>query len=378
MFQSMLYASLMVDILADQPKKGRGAVSNAAGRFEPHTRVAIDDGWNLASDWGGDECAPPKLKTEVTVECAKSALTRNASPDLPFDRSLNPYRGCEHGCVYCYARPSHAYMNLSPGLDFESKLFVKKDMAAVLEAELRKPSYKPAPVMIGANTDPYQPIEREHRITRELLEVLRAYRHPAVIITKSYRITRDLDILGEMAADNLISVGISLTTLDAGLARTMEPRASTPSKRLEAMRALSGVGVPVAVLAAPMVPTLNDHELEAILQASAEAGASVATYILLRLPRELQGLFSEWLEIHAPHKAKRVMSLLSQSRGGQHNDSQFGTRMTGTGVHAKLLSQRFGLACRKLGLARADPGEFRLNVNAFACPARVGDQLPLL
>jgi len=374
MFCLLLYAPAMVEILPDQPKKGRGAVSNAAGRFEPHARVAIDDGWNLVDE----EAAPPKLKTEVTVECAKSALTRNASPDLPFDRSLNPYRGCEHGCVYCYARPSHAYMNLSPGLDFESKLFVKKDLAAVLEAELRKPSYQPAPVMIGANTDPYQPIERNHRITRELLEVLHAYRHPAVIITKSHLITRDVDLLREMAAEGLVSVGISLTTLDAGLARTMEPRASTPPKRLEAMRVLSGAGVPVAVLAAPMVPTLNDHELEAILQASSVAGATVATYILLRLPRELHGLFDEWLQTHVPNKAKRVMSLLSQSRGGGHNDSQFGTRMTGTGVHAQLLSQRFGLACKKLGLVRADPGEFKLNVDAFTRPARVGDQLTLI
>jgi len=363
----------MVDALADQPKKGRGAVSNAAGRFEAHGCVAIDDGWDLE----GDDGAPVKLKTEVTVERAKSALTRNASPDIPFDRSLNPYRGCEHGCVYCYARPSHAYMNLSPGLDFESKLFVKKDLASVLEGELRKPGYKPAPVMIGANTDPYQPIEREHRITRELLEVLHAYRHPTVIITKSHLITRDVDILSAMAADNLISVGISLTTLDANLARTMEPRATTPTKRLQTMRDLSDAGIPVAVLAAPMVPTLNDHELEAILQASAEAGATAATYILLRLPLELKGLFAEWLNVHAPNKAKRVLSLLSQSRDGQLYDTEFGTRMTGVGVHAKLLSQRFRLACKKVGLAPANPGEFKLDTTVFTLPARSGDQLVL-
>ena len=363
----------MIDVVPNQPKKGRGAVSNHAGRFEPHARVAVDDGWDLA----GEGAEPDKLKTEVTVECAKSALTRNASPDLPFDRSLNPYRGCEHGCVYCYARPSHAYMNLSPGLDFESKLFVKDNLAAVLEAELHKPGYSPAPVMIGANTDPYQPIERERRITRQILEILHTYRHPAVIITKSHLITRDVDILADMAASNLVSVGISLTTLDRDLARTMEPRAATPARRLEAMKVLSGAGVPVAVLAAPMVPTLNDHELEAILHASADAGARVATYILLRLPRELKDLFGEWLQTHAPGKAKRVMSLLSQSRGGGHNDPNFGTRMTGTGVHAKLLSQRFRLACKKLGLECAEPGAFALNTSAFIRPARVGDQLAL-
>lgn len=364
----------MVDQLSPQVKKGRGAVSNTAGRFEPYGTVAIDDGWDLAED----AATPPKLKTEVTVEQVKSALTRNTSPDIPFDRSLNPYRGCEHGCIYCYARPSHTYMNLSAGLDFESKLFVKKDMARVLEAELRKPSYTPKPVMIGANTDPYQPIEREHRVTREVLEILREYRHPAVIITKSHLVTRDLDILSDMAQDNLISVGVSLTTLDGTVARTAEPRAPTPSKRLGTMKTLSEAGVPVTVLAAPMIPTLNDHELEAIMTASRDAGASSATYILLRLPMELKELFAEWLEAHAPNKAKRVMSLLSQSRGGQLYASEFGTRMSGTGVHAKLLSQRFHLACKKLDLRPADPGEFSLNCNAFRRPPRKGDQLALL
>lgn len=363
----------MVDVLPNQPKKGRGAVSNATGRFEPHARVGIDDGWALAED----DTPAPKLKTEITAETVRRALTRNASPDIPFDRSLNPYRGCEHGCVYCYARPSHAYMNLSPGLDFESKLFVKKDMAKALEAELRKPGYRPAPVMIGANTDPYQPIERDHRITRELLEVLHAFRHPTVIITKSHLVTRDVDILADMAKDNLISVGVSLTTLDADLARTMEPRAATPPRRLDAMRILSGAGVPVAVMAAPMVPTLNDHELEAIMRASRDMGATRANYILLRLPRELKDLFSEWLQTHAPGKAKRVMNLLSQSRNGQLYVSDFGTRMSGTGVHAQLLSQRFKLACKKLGLRPAGTGEFPLNCDAFMRPPRAGDQLGL-
>ena len=363
----------MVDQLPNQAKKGRGSVSNDAGRFEPHARVTVDDGWDLAEDAD----APPKLRTEVTAERVKTALTRNSSPDIPFDRSLNPYRGCEHGCIYCYARPSHAYMNLSPGLDFETKLFVKSNMAERLEAELRKPTYTPGTVIIGGNTDPYQPVEREHQITRQLLEVLRAYRHPTVIITKSHLVTRDLDLLGDMVEDNLISVGISLTTLDGDLARTLEPRAATPTRRLAAMRTLSDAGIPVAVLAAPMIPTLNDHELEAILQASVAAGASSAAYILLRLPLELKDLFSEWLQTHTPHKAKRVMSLLSQSRNGQLYVSEFGSRMTGTGVHAKLLNQRFHLACRKLAIRPAEPAEFPLNSAAFTRPARVGDQLGL-
>jgi len=373
MFFLICYGAGMVYVVSHPLKKGRGAVSNVSGRFEAHARVAVDDGWQLAED----HALPEKFKTEVTVECVKSALTRNMSPDIPFDRSLNPYRGCEHGCVYCYARPSHAYMNLSPGLDFESKLFVKKNMAKTLEAELRKPRYTVAPVMIGANTDPYQPVEREHRVTRELLEVLQAYRHPTVIVTKSHLITRDLDILSEMAADNLVSIGISLTTLDGDLARTMEPRAATPSKRLQTMRTLADAGVAVTVLAAPMVPSLNDHELEAILTASAEAGATSAAYILLRLPLELKGLFAEWLQTHAPNKAKRVMSLLSQSRDGQLYISEFGSRMTGSGVHAKLLSQRFQLACKKLALNPTEPGGFTLNADAFTRPIRTGDQLAL-
>ncbi len=367
----------MTDSLPNTPKrgplKGRGVVSNASGRYEAQTRIPVDDGWVLARD----EDAAPKLRTDVTVETCKSALTRNTSPDIPFDRSLNPYRGCEHGCVYCYARPSHAYMNLSPGLDFESKLFIKANMAERLEAELRKPSYKPAPVMIGANTDPYQRIEGEYEITRSLLEVLSAYRHPAVIVTKSYMVTRDLGLLAEMAADNLISVGISLTTMDKDLARTMEPRAATPKRRLQAMEILSAAGVPTTVLAAPMIPTLNDFELEGILEASRDAGATTAAYILLRLPLELKDLFAEWLETHAPNKAKRVMSLLKQSRDGQLYVSEFGTRMTGTGVHAKLLNQRFHLACKKLGLRPAEPAAFPLNSSAFTRPPRVGDQLGL-
>jgi len=363
----------MVDEIPNCAKKGRGAVSNAAGRFEPHARVAVDDGWTL----GEDNTSSPKLRTEVTAERVKSPFARNTSPDIPFDRSLNPYRGCEHGCVYCYARPSHAYMNLSPGLDFESKLFAKTNLADALEAELRKPSYTPAPVMIGANTDAYQPIERDYRITREILEVLRAYRHPTMIVTKSHLITRDLDILSDMARDNLVSVAVSVTTLNATLARHMEPRAATPTRRLAAIRALSNAGVPTMVFAAPMIPTLTDVELEAILEAGRDYGASAASYILVRLPLEIKDLFGEWLAAHAPGKAQRILSLLSQSRGGQLYRSDFTTRMTGTGVHAQLLSQRFRLVCKKLGLRPADPTQHSLNTKAFMRPPRAGDQLGL-
>lgn len=370
----------MVDVLPPQARKGRGCVSNAAGRFEPHAREAVDDGWDPGTGWhaaGWDGEAPPPLRTEVTCETVKSALTRNASPDIPFDRSLNPYRGCEHGCVYCYARPSHAYMNLSPGLDFETKLFAKPGLAEVLERELRKPNYRPAPVMIGANTDPYQPVERDYRVTRRVLEVLRDYKHPACIVTKSANIVRDLDILAEMAADGLVSVGVSVTTLNGDLARTLEPRAAAPAKRLKTIAALSGAGVPVCVMAAPLIPTLNDFELEAILAHARDAGADLAAYILLRLPRELDGLFGEWLDAHAPGRKARVLNLLRESRGGRLNDANFGARMTGLGVHAKLLNQRFHVACRKLGLNAAEPGAFDLRCDLFARPPRPGDQLGL-
>jgi len=369
----------MVDQLPSRPQKGRGAVSNGVGRYEPHTRVVVDDGWCVQddADFAG------KFRTEVTVERAKSALNRNTSPDLPFDRSLNPYRGCEHGCVYCYARPTHAYVNLSPGLDFESKLFAKTNLAQVLEDELRKPGYVPATVMVGSNTDAYQPIERDLKITREVLTVLHAFRHPTAVVTKSALIRRDIDILADLARDNLLVVGISLTTLDRHLARTLEPRAATPAKRLQTMRSLADAGVPVEVLAAPMIPTLNDHELEAILAASARAGATRARYTLVRLPLELKDLFGEWLTSHVPGKAKRVMNLLRQSRGGQLYVSDFATRMSGTGVHAKLLNQRFHLACKKTGLqntglAPAQPGAYKLSTHLFHRPPRLGDQLRLL
>ncbi|MCW8914429.1 MAG: PA0069 family radical SAM protein [Magnetovibrio sp.] len=360
----------MIDELPTGPHKGRAAVSNTSGRFETTTRVAVDDGWGFDED-------KPKLKTDISIDTARTALTRNSSPDIPFDRSLNPYRGCEHGCIYCYARTSHAYMNLSPGLDFETKLFVKKDFATTLERELRKPGYTPAPVMIGSNTDAYQPIERDFQVTRQVLEVLQAYRHPVAVITKSHLITRDIDILAEMAQDNLVTVAVSITTLDHKMANTMEPRASAPHRRLKTIETLSQAGIPVTVMAAPMIPTLNDHELENIFAAAREAGATSAAYILVRLPLELKELFQEWLETFAPHKTKRVMSLLSQSRDGHLNDANFHSRMTGTGVHAKLLNQRYHLACKKLGLKAADCKGFHLNTKAFKCPPKPGDQLGL-
>ncbi|MBF0247806.1 MAG: PA0069 family radical SAM protein [Alphaproteobacteria bacterium] len=361
----------MVDGLPGLVVKGRGAVSNAAGRFEPHARMAVDDGW------GPDPDGAEKLRTTVTAERAKSALTRNGSPDIPFDRSLNPYRGCEHGCVYCYARPSHAYVNLSPGLDFESRLFAKNNVAEVLEAELRKPGYRARPVMIGSNTDPYQPIEQDRRLTRQVLEVLRDFRHPAVLITKSHRVVRDVDVLADMARNGLVSVGVSVTTLDTTLARTLEPRAATPPRRLDAVRTLSDAGVPVCLMVSPVIPALTDHELEAILAAGKEAGAKTAAYILLRLPGEVAGLFVEWLHAHAPDRARRVLNLLGQSRHGGLNTSEFGERMTGVGPHADLLGRRFRVTCRKLGLGFADATAYGVRSDLFRPPPRIGDQLAL-
>ena len=300
----------MVDILPAQPLKGRGAVSQESGRFEAMSVHAIDDGWDL------DDADVPPLRTTVTLERPKTIITRNTSPDIPFDRSINPYRGCEHGCVYCFARPTHAYHGLSPGLDFESKLFAKPDAAALLEAELRKPNYHPQTIAIGTNTDPYQPIEKDHRIMRGVLEVLDAYNHPVSIVTKSAMICRDLDILSAMAERSLVGVGVSVTTLDRDLARTMEPRAATPPKRLETIRTLTGAGIPVACMAAPMIPGLNDHELETILEAGVNAGAKAGEYILLRLPLEIKDLFIEWLEAHVPNRKSKVLAMMRESRDG--------------------------------------------------------------
>ncbi|MCP5366136.1 MAG: PA0069 family radical SAM protein [Hyphomicrobiales bacterium] len=370
----------MVDIVPPRPRKGRGAVSNPDGRFEPTTRHAVDDGWGQwEGQWEGvKEDHVPPLRTVVTDERPKRILSRNTSPDVPFDRSINPYRGCEHGCVYCFARPTHAYMGLSPGLDFESRLFAKPDAPALLAEELRAPGYACAPVTLGANTDPYQPLERRRGITRGLLQVLAAHDHPVIVVTKSDLVLRDLDILGPMAARGLVSVGVSVTTLDPDLARTMEPRAASPAKRLGAIRALALAGVPVTALVAPVIPFVNDAEVEGVLEAVAAAGARRANYILLRLPLELKELVAEWLEAHQPGKAKRVMSMLRRSRGGQLYVAEWGTRMRGTGTWAELLEKRFALACRRHGLAFGHADGDGLDCGRFKVPPRPGDQLSLL
>jgi DNA repair photolyase len=348
--------------------RGRGAVSNAAGRFETLTGEAFDDGWT------GDDEAPAPLRTTMTAEKARVIITRNDSPDVGFDRSINPYRGCEHGCIYCYARPAHAYMGLSPGLDFESKLFFKPEAARLLERELSKPNYQPGVIHIGGNTDPYQPQERRLRVTRQVLEVLLRFRHPASIITKSALIARDLDILGPMGEAGLIRAAVSITTVDRKLARAMEPRAATPEKRLGAVRALTAAGVPTAVMFAPVIPGLNDHELEAVLERAAEAGAATAGYVVLRLPLEIKDLFREWLVANRPDRAERVMSLVRQMRGGRDYDPQWGKRMKGEGPIAELIGQRFRIARRRFGLDRTMPP---LDVGQFRVPPKAGDQMDL-
>lgn len=330
------------------PEKGRGATITPQNRFEQHKREAVDDGWNSPSTDQDD--APAPLKTTVTIQLSRSILTRNKSPDIPFEQSLNPYQGCEHGCVYCYARPSHAYLDLSPGLDFESRLFAKPNAAELLRAELGKPGYTCTPIALGGNTDCYQPIERDHKITRSILEVLNECHHPLGLVTKSALVERDIDILSEMAKKNLVRVYFSVTTLDKVLARRMEPRAATPLRRLEAMKNLSAAGIPVGVMAAPVIPQLNDKDLEAILEAAAAAGARSAGYVLLRLPLEIKELFGDWLQQHYPLRAEHVMSLIRQMRGGKEYDAGWGTRMRGTGEFADLIEQRFRKACARFGL----------------------------
>ncbi|WP_372399017.1 PA0069 family radical SAM protein [Azospirillum sp. HJ39] len=362
------------DEIRRPPVKGRGAVSNATGRYERETRVLTDDGWTGYEEGGNGALSDP-VRTIVSPASARSIIARNESPDVAFDQSVNPYQGCEHACIYCFARPTHAYLGLSPGLDFETRLFAKRNAAELLARELRAKSYACRPLALGANTDPYQPVERTEGITRRVLEVCRDFNQPVSIITKSALVLRDLDILAPMAAGGLASVSLSVTTLDRDLARVMEPRASTPPRRLEAIRALAGAGVPVSVLASPMIPALNDHELDAILEAAAGAGATAASYILLRLPLEIAGLFEEWLRVHVPDRAERVLSLMRQSRDGALYRSGFGTRMTGSGPHAELLRQRFRLACRKLGLGERN---WRLDCTRFRPPPAPGDQLSLL
>ncbi|HZZ32247.1 MAG TPA: PA0069 family radical SAM protein [Phenylobacterium sp.] len=348
--------------------RGRGARTNASGRYEAEGREAFDDGWTP------DDTEPAQLTTTVSPEKAKVIITRNDSPDVGFSASINPYRGCEHGCIYCYARPAHAYMGLSPGLDFESKLFFKPEAAHLLERELSRPTYVPEVIHIGGNTDPYQPQERRLRITRQIIEVMSRFNHPFSIISKSGLILRDLDLLAPMAARNLVRVAISITTLDRKLARSMEPRAATPDKRLDAVRRLSDAGVPTVVMFAPSIPGLNDHEMEAVLERAAAIGARGAGYVALRLPLEIADLFQEWLATDHPDRASRVMSLVRQMRGGKTYDSQWGQRMKGQGPIADLMSRRFAVAKTRYGLAGKLPP---LELGLFQVPPKAGDQIDL-
>ena len=349
-------------------RRGRGAGLNPSGRFEPLQRETFDDGWQTLEEL-------PPFKTEVQVEKPRTAITRNESPDIPFDRSINPYRGCEHGCIYCFARPTHAYMGLSAGLDFEAKLFAKPDAAKLLERELAKPGYKPRVIAIGTNTDPYQPIEKEWRIMRQILDVLNKANHPVAIVTKSALVMRDIDILKEMAAKNLVRVGLSVTTLDRKLARTMEPRAATPQRRLEAIRALSEAGIQTAIMVAPIIPALNDHEIERILDAGKAAGAMEASYVILRLPLEVSPLFRNWLLQNYPDRYRHVMSLIRSMRGGKDYDADFSKRMKGAGPYAWQISRRFEMATKRLELTRRN---IALRDDLFVPPDGSGVQLSLL
>jgi DNA repair photolyase len=343
--------------------KGRGALSNPAGRFDTLTVEQADDGWY-------QEEVPESLQETVLPDAARGVITSNDSPDVGFDVSINPYRGCSHACVYCFARPAHAYLGLSPGLDFETKLFYKADAVKLLEAELSKPRYVCKPIALGINTDGYQPLERRLGVTRSILEVLARCRHPVSLITKSTLILRDLDLLAELARDRLVSVMLSITSLSDEIKRTLEPRTASPSARLHVIEALAHAGVPVGVMVAPVIPAITDHELEAILAAAREAGASCASYVLLRLPHEVKILFREWLQEHYPERAKHVMSLINQARGGKDYDSQFGVRMRGTGPYAELLRARFEVAQRKLGFADAR-GRHDLRTDLFRAPSAV-------
>ena len=350
------------------PKRGRGALTNPDSRYALHGREAVDDGWYKDQ--------PDLLRTRLAVDTSRTIISRNQSPDVPFDRSINPYRGCEHGCIYCYARPTHAWLGLSPGLDFESRLFYKPDAPEQLKRELAKPGYRPATLVLGANTDPYQPLERKLRITRRLLEVLHDCRHPVAVTTKSALVVRDLELLSEMAARRLAAVQISITTLDANLARRLEPRAASPHRRLEAIDELVQAGVPTGVLVSPLIPGLTDREMERVLDAAARAGASRAGCLLIRLPLEIKYLFEDWLRSHFPERADKVLSLIRQCRDGKLNDARFGTRFSGTGPIAELLQQRFQLAAGRLGLARQDAG-WELDSSRFRKPGAAGAQLSL-
>jgi DNA repair photolyase len=348
-------------------RRGRGTVSNASGRYEPLARIAFDDGWQ------GLEDLPP-FQTNVTVDSTRKIITRNDSPDISFDRSINPYRGCEHGCVYCFARPTHAYLGLSPGLDFESKLFMKPNAPELLERELSAHGYVPKIIAIGTNTDPYQPIERRYKIMRGILEVLDRAGHPVGIVTKSALVLRDLDILARMAKRDLVKVALSVTTLDAKLARTMEPRAATPPRRLETLRELVKAGIPTSVLVAPVIPAINDAEIERILEAVAAAGVRNAGYVLLRLPLEVRDLFREWLIENYPDRYRHVFKLVRDTRGGKDYDSTFGKRQTGTGPVAWMIGRRFEVACERLGFNKASA---RTTTEHFHPPRPAAEQLDL-
>ncbi|WP_246750595.1 PA0069 family radical SAM protein [Martelella lutilitoris] len=350
-----------------ETRRGRGATANPDGRFEKVSRERFDDGWDLDEDL-------PALATDVQVEKAKTIITRNTSPDVPFERSINPYRGCEHGCIYCFARPTHGFMGLSAGLDFETKLFAKPDAARQLARELAKPGYRAKTIAIGTNTDPYQPVEKTWRIMRQVVEVLAEANHPVSITTKSALVLRDLDLLSAMAEKHLVKVMVSVTTLDRKLARAMEPRAATPPRRLETIRALAEHGVPVGISVAPVIPALTDHEIERILDSGQAAGAREASYILLRLPLEVAPLFKDWLLEHHPERYRHVMSLIRSMRGGKDYDAEFGKRMKGSGPYAWQIARRFELAAKRLGLQRRG---FALREDLFRPPDGAGTQLNL-
>jgi DNA repair photolyase len=354
----------MVDILPYIAKHGRGAVGKPAGRFERLDAQPIDDGWQNLTE---DEDGAPKLRTHLHIDTSRTVINEIKSPDLPYMRSINPYRGCEHGCIYCYARPSHNYLGYSSGLDFETEIFHKPDAPEILLKELAAKNYKPQPITLGSNTDCYQPVEREAKLTRRIIEILAAHNHPLVIITKSGLVARDIDLLAPMAEKNLARVNVSLTTLDPDLARAMEPRAAAPYKRLATMRALSKAGIPVAVMTAPLIPGLNDMELDHLLEAAHQAGARDAHYTLVRLAYDLKDLFRDWLETHRPDRAKHVLNLIRDTRGGKLYDADYSQRRRGTGAYADLIAQRFALACDRLGFGEGE--KFELRTDLFRPPS---------
>jgi DNA repair photolyase len=355
------------DRIPEATRRARGAGLNMAGRFERHDRVAVDDGWDLEEE-------TPVLRTEVAIERPRSIIARNQSPDIPFDRSINPYRGCEHGCIYCFARPSHSFLGLSPGLDFETRLTAKPEAAAVLRTELSRRGYRPETIAMGTNTDPYQPIEKKFGIMREILTVLRDFRHPVSVLTKSAVIERDADILGEMGRDGLAAAGLSVTTLDRRLARAMEPRAAAPERRLLALRRLTNAGIPTRVSIGPVIPGLNDHEIEALLAAARDAGVTGAGYVVLRLPREVAPLFRDWLAEHYPERAAKVMAQVRALHGDRDYDPAWGKRMKGEGTYAELIARRFRTAVRRLGLEAPFP---QLRTDLFRVPGSGPEQLTL-